>query len=168
MLHTAIRAALKNPDSRARGQLSDTFKLLSLEDVRALGPDILAAIKESAPANTMFADGIRDAGLNVLAKYRFREAMALCLETMEIETWGKGRRITSHLKILQSYGGAAKEVLPMLDKLDKDLRKHRESKMLAPQIELLQEIRSAIVAATEQPELRTLAPVPPKGGPENK
>ena len=168
MLHTAIRAALKNPDSRARGQLSETFKLLSLEDVRALGPDILAAIKESAPANTMFADGIRDAGLNVLAKYHFREAMALCLETMEIETWGKSRRITSHLKTLQSYGGAAKEVLPLLDKLDKDLRKHREAKMLAPQIELLQEVRSAIVTATEQPELRTLAPVTPTDVPDNR
>jgi hypothetical protein len=168
MLHAAIRAGLKNSDGRARGQLSDTFKLLSLEDVRALGPDILAAIKESAPANTMFADGIRDAGLNVLAKYHFREAMALCLDTMEIETWGKGRRITSHLKILQSYGGAAKEVLPQLDKLDKELRQHRESKMLATQLELLRDVRSAIVAATEQPELRTLAPAPPKGGPENK
>ena len=162
MLHTAIRAALKNSDSRARGQLSETFKLLSLEDVRALGPDILAAIKEPAPANTMFADGIRDAGLNALAKYRFREAMTLCLETMEIETWGKSRRITSHLKTLQSYGGAAKEVLPMLDKLDNELQRHREAKMLAPQIALLHEVRSAIVAATEQPELRTLAPVPPK------
>jgi hypothetical protein len=168
MLHTAIRAALKNSDSRARGQLSETFKLLSLEDVRVLGPDILAAIKEPAPANTMFADGIRDAGLNVLAKYHFREAMTLCLETMEIETWGKGRRITSHLKTLQSYGGAAKEVLPMLDKLDKNLRQHREAKMLAPQIELLQEVRSTIVAATEPTELRTLAPAPTKGGPENR
>lgn len=32
MLHTAIRAALKNSDSRATGQLSERFKLLSLED----------------------------------------------------------------------------------------------------------------------------------------
>jgi hypothetical protein len=142
--------------------------MLSFEDIEPLLPAILEASAKPAPSGEMFADGIRDAGLNVLAKYHFREAMTLCLETMEIETWGKGRRITSHLKTLQSYGGAAKEVLPMLDKLDKNLRQHREAKMLAPQIELLQEVRSTIVAATEPTELRTLAPAPTKGGPENR
>jgi hypothetical protein len=163
MLYTAIRAVLKNPDGRARGWLSDTFKLLSLEDVLALGPDILAAIKKPAPANTMFGDVIREAGLNALAKYRFREAMTLCIETMEIESWGKRRRITSNLKILKSYGGAAKEVLPLLDKFEKDLRQHREAKALAPQIELLREVRSAIETATEQPAPRSLTPARPRG-----
>ena len=46
---------------------------LTLEDVQAQGPEILAAKRERAPADTMFGNELRMASVNVLAKYRFKE-----------------------------------------------------------------------------------------------
>ena len=52
--YPAIRAVCESSNGRARCQLVGTINNLPLEDVQALGPDLLAAIEKMAPADTMF------------------------------------------------------------------------------------------------------------------
>jgi hypothetical protein len=55
-----------------------------------------------------------------------------------------------------TYGGAAKAVLPQLEQLEKDLRAHREARMLAPAIDQTQALIKEIKNATGTFELRSL------------
>ena len=76
LLYPAIRAISRNADGMARAQLTHTIgDLLTLEDVQALAPDILAAIKQKAPADTMFGNEIRMGGFKALTKYHFKEGI---------------------------------------------------------------------------------------------
>jgi len=68
-------------------------------------------------------------GLDLFAQYRIREGMALCIEVMGINQWGKNARIPVALDALEVYGGAAKAVLPELRELEKGIRAHREKAM---------------------------------------
>jgi hypothetical protein len=71
---------------------------------------------------------------SVVGRARIKEGMPLCLEVMEIEGWGKRNRITSCLKTLGHYGGAAKPRIPTLKQLEQKLKNHREACGLQPQI----------------------------------
>ena len=156
LLYPAVEKLLQNPDGRARGAVSSVYKHLSFEELQPILPAILRAIKEPAPSGVMFASGIRLRGLELLARHRVKEGIPLCLKVMEIEKWGKRNRITACLKILRSYGGAAKPVLPELKQLEQKLLNHREARGLSPQIELLREVAAEIEAAPDGPRLRSL------------
>jgi hypothetical protein len=156
-LMKAVRAGLQNEDGRARGSLGTVYENLTYEQIKPLLPAIHKAIIEPAPSGIMFADGIRLKGLELLAKNHIREGMTLCLDIMDIQRWGKSRRITECLKALQVYGGAAKPLLPKLEELEKQLQSHREAKMLQPQTELLRQVAAAIKADENPPKLRSIA-----------
>ena len=96
------------------------------------------------------------AGLELLAKHRVAEGMALCIETMDIESWGKRHRIQRGLEILQQYGGAAKPVVPLLRDLEERLRNNHEARGLKSQIELVRETIAKIEADENPPELRSI------------
>jgi hypothetical protein len=104
----------------------------------------------------MFADGIRVAGLELLAKHKIREGIPLCLDVMQIQNWGKARRIPRCLKALESYGAAAKPLLPQLRQLKKDLVKHREAKKLVTHTERVQAIIKNLETTTERLKLRSI------------
>jgi hypothetical protein len=135
-----VRAGLKNDDGRSRGAIGSIYGKLSYEQLKPLLPAIYEAIVTPSPSGIMFSDGIRLAGINLLAKHRIQEGMLLCLELMDIHRWNKNRRIMSNLKTLKSYGPAAKAVLPEMRKLLAELKKHREKKMLAEHINYLGEM----------------------------
>ena len=141
ILHEAIQQLLKNPDGRTRGTVASLYNNLSFEELRPLMPAILEAIKEPSPSGVMFANQIRLSGLKLLAKYNIEEGMALCFDTMEILKWGKKQRISQCLKILKSYGGAAKPMIPRLKQLEKDLMNHSEANALAS---IIKETRNTI------------------------
>ena len=104
----------------------------------------------------MFASGIRLSGVALLAKHRIREGMPLCLQILEMDKWGKKNRITQSLRTLATYGSAAKEVLPQLRQLEKDLLAHREARMLAPVIEQARKMIKEIEGAEATVELRSI------------
>lgn len=116
-LYTAVRAGLGNEDGRARGVLSTVYQKLSYEGIEPLLPAVYRAVVEPAPSGTMFADGIRLSGLEILAKHKIEQAMPLCMELMELDRWGSKKRVSPCLKALQLYGGSAKEYLPELKSL---------------------------------------------------
>ena len=140
LLLKAVRVGLQNEDGRARGSLGTVYENLTYDEIKPLLPAIHQAIVEPAPSGIMFASQIRLSGVALLAKHRLREGMPLCIQIMEIEKWGKKKRITQCLKTLETYGAAAKAVLPELRQLEKDLRAHSEARMLAPVIKQAQSL----------------------------
>ena len=119
LLYPAMESLLENDDALARYGLAPYLDKLSDRDLAALLPAIVEAIKVLAPSDEMFGDGIRLAGLDLLARLHIREGMPLCVSVMEVDRWDGGRT-GDCLKILCKYGRQAKELLPQL----KELRKH--------------------------------------------
>jgi hypothetical protein len=156
LLRKAVVAGLQNQDGRARGEIGGIYQKLSYEQIKPLLPAIHQAIVTPAPSGEMFASNIRLLGLELLAKHRIREGMELSLDVMEIDKWGKATRIDRCLKVIGSYGGAAKPLLPKLRQLEKDLTVHGEAKNLKPKIEALRSMIEDIESAKDSVELRNL------------
>jgi hypothetical protein len=86
--------------------------------VIALASDILEAIDIPCPADTMFANEIRMAGLRALSKYHFKEGIRVSVTFAQTQSrHGSESRTGEIMKELLRYGTAAKEVLPDLKKL---------------------------------------------------
>jgi hypothetical protein len=156
LLREAVVAGLKNQDGRARGTVGGIYQQLTYEEIKPLLPAIHEAIVVPAPSGIMFASGIRLSGVALLAKHRIREGMPLCIQIMEIDKWGKKNRITQCLKTLETYGAAAKAVLPQLRQLEQNLLAHREARMLEPVIEQTRGLIKNIENATGTTELRSI------------
>ena len=156
LLRKAVVAGLQNQDGRARSAVGGAYRFLSYEDIKPLLPAIHRAIVEPAPSGIMFASGVRLSGIEVLAKHRIREGMALCLQVMEIDKWGKRDRIGRCLKTLAQYGGSAKPVLPELRQLQTDLEAHSEARALKDLIDQLKGLIIKIETGADSVELRDL------------
>ncbi|MCE9544691.1 MAG: DUF6288 domain-containing protein, partial [Planctomycetia bacterium] len=160
LLYPAIRAISKNADGMARAQLTHTFTdLLTLEDVQALAPDILAAIDKPAPADTMFGNEIRMAGLRALSKYHFQEGIHVGVKFAQTQSrHGSESRTGEIMKQLVNYGSAAKVVLPELRQLvvsfkaEWDFPEDCRNMKIASAEEAIRTIESA----TTQPKLRSV------------
>jgi hypothetical protein len=156
LLHEAIRAGLRNEDGRTRGVVGSVYERLSFAELEPLLPAIHQAVIERSPSGMMFSDGIRLAGLQLLAKHRIREGIPLCFEVMRIQYWGKRNRIPKCLDALESYGVAAKPMLPELRKLADDLRSHKEAKGLVDIRKRVEKMIESLEAAEGTVELRSL------------
>ena len=166
LLYPAIRAISKNADGMARATLTNTIaKQLTLEDIQILAPDILLAIELPSPADTMFSNEIRMAGLKALSKYHFKEGLRAGLKFAETQSnHGSEKRTGEIMKELLRYGSAAKVLLPDLQKL---IVKYREDKDFPDwakkqKIASVEEAIKALDAASSQPEMRTISPVQSK------
>lgn len=156
LLNQAVIAGLQNQDGRARGEVGHLYNKLTYDEIKPLLPAIHDAVANPAPSGIMFADGIRLAGLNLLAKHRIKEGMPLCFEVLQIHRWGKARRIPGCLNALAKYGSAAKPMIPRLKELEKELLAHREKKNLQKVIDQLGKLIKDIETSTKEVELRTL------------
>jgi hypothetical protein len=156
-LRKAISAGLLNQDGRARGELGGIYQQLSYDEIAPLLPAIHESIRKPAPSGEMFASEIRLSGLELFAKHRIREGMELCFQVMEIDRWGKGRRIPRCLKSLAKYGAAAKPMLPRLRQLESELRVHPEAKTLQAELAQVRSLIQDLESATGHVELRSLS-----------
>jgi hypothetical protein len=170
LLYPAIRAISKNADGMARGQLAHMFtNLLTVEDVQALAPDILAAVKTRCPADTMFGNEIRMAGFKALTKYHFKEGIEVGVLFAKTQGGhGSESRTGEIMKGIVSYGAAARQAVPGLKELIvalNDQCKRGEfpaGELNNRRVGAVEEAIKAIEAATTQPELRSITPLPPK------
>jgi hypothetical protein len=128
LLLEAVRAGLANEDGRARGTLGSVYEKLSLGELAPLLPAILEAVEEPAPSGIMFADGIRLSGLELLARHRIAEGLPLAVPLIDPDRWGMDNRIRRCLKVLETYGGAARDQIPALRELKGKLAAKRWSK----------------------------------------
>jgi hypothetical protein len=123
LLYPAIKSILQNQDGRTRGGIAPLYGKLSDQDIAVLLPEVIQAIRKMAPSGEMFADGIRLAGLDLLSRLGIREGMPLCVEVIEHERWGLGRRMPKCLEYLARYGTHAQEFLPQLREIRAEFRK---------------------------------------------
>ena len=115
LLYPAVIAGLKQPDGMARSYMGDFIQnRLTWTHVQAVAPAIIACVAERSPADRMFSDFIRSAGLATLGKYLVEEGIPLCLMYKE-QTWHGDDTLPFDL-LTTTYRGAAKDVLPTLYK----------------------------------------------------
>jgi len=162
LLYPAIGVVSRNADGMARMQLRGYFEgRLSAEDVRVLGPDILAAIKQIAPADTMFGQEIRMGGAVALAKYHYKEGVRALADLLkDINGHGSETRIPAVLNQLKSYGKAAREAIPDMKEFILIIQ-HGEMPDHPVNLKKIADINEAIKFienAADQPEMPTLAP----------
>jgi len=153
LLYTAVRAGLTNQDGRSRGTIGSIYQRLSFDAIKPLLPAIHEATAKPAPSGIMFANEIRLAGIDLLAKHRIAEGMTLCLDIMNIDSWGEKKRIEHCLKTLRSYGAAAKPLLPRLRQLQVDLANCSQAHRLKEEMDYLQAMIEELEAAEETVEL---------------
>jgi hypothetical protein len=159
-LHKAILAGLRNEDGRARSTVSGIYKRLGYEEIKPLLPAILDAVVTPALSGEMFADGVRIAGLEVLASNHIAEGIPACADYIRAQNkWASEKRTPQILKILLSYGANAKSVVPHLEETAKifDAGEKAFPKNLSVQkAAMIREAIAAINASTENPKLKSL------------
>jgi HEAT repeat protein len=164
LLYPAIQAVAKNPDGMARARLSRTLAhQLTLADVQALAPDLLAAIQTPCPADTMFRNEIRMAAFKALTKYHFKEAIAVGVMFARTQGGhGSESRTGVIMKEIAGYGAAAREAIPGLKDLIvffNDECRRREFPAGELNNRRIKAVEDAITAIESRPaptELRTL------------
>lgn len=159
-LRKAITSGLRNEDGRARSTITYIYKHLSPDEIQPLLPAFLEAAAKPAPSGEMFADGIRIAGLEVLAAHHVAEGIpAITDYILNQNIWASQIRTPELLKILVSYGAHAKSAIPRLkeaaelfDKGEGNFPKHMSVQKAADVRKAIAEIE----AATDKPELRRI------------
>ena len=168
--YAAIRAVSTNPDGWARAQLQNFFEnQLSEQDVIALAPAILAAVESPSPADTMFNNSIRMAGLTALTKYHFKEGIAAAVGLAKTQGGhGSQSRTGEIMKMITGYGSAAKPQIPALRELIASLNAEVERREFPGgelnnmRVGAVEEAIKAIEAAKDHPPLRSTTPPPAK------
>ena len=160
-LRNAMVSILKNDDGRARGSLTTVYRQLTYEEIQPILPAVLEAIKHQAPSGVMFSDGIRQAGLDVLAKHRIAEGIPLCLELIELDRWKGEQRLKSYLGILKKYGAEANSQIPALKELaesiETDPKYNRRKDVRAQHVALIEKTINAIQNSKPGTPLRTIS-----------
>jgi len=117
-LMNAVRVGLLNQDGRARGSIVSVYEKLSFSEISPLLPAIYEAIVTPAPSGEMFADQVRVAGLQLLAKHHVEEGIEACVDyTRTQNPWASQIRTPELMTILTSYGARAKPAIPALEKM---------------------------------------------------
>ncbi len=166
LLYPAVRAVATNPDGMARATLKNFFdQKVTVEDVVALAPDILAAVKNPCPADTMFGNEIRMGGFKALTKYHFREGIEVGVEFAKTQGGhGSESRTGEIMKEVSAYGAAAKFVVPkmkeLIDQLNEQVKQGAfpGGELNKRRVDAVTEAIAKIEASTTQPELRSISP----------
>jgi len=159
-LNKAVAAGLRNEDGRARSDIAGVYKMLSYKEIEPLLPAILDAVAKPAPSGEMFADGIRLAGLEVLAAHHVAEGIPACADyILNQNIWASQVRTPEILKILVSYGAHAKSAIPQLKQAaeafdigDGNFPKHMSIQKAADVRKAIAEIESSV----DKPELQRI------------
>jgi len=157
----AVRMFLQNDDGRSRTFVASVFNEFNFDELAPFWPDILQAVKVSAPSGVMFAHVIRTDALEVLAKHRVREGIdAAVTLAWSQNQWASEHRTPKIMNVLKQYGAASKRTLPELRKFADFCRTEpgfpeacRRKKTAS-----VEDAIKAIEAATETPPLRSIAP----------
>jgi hypothetical protein len=114
-LYAAIRVGLRNQDGHARSIVANAYDWMSFETIEPLLPAIYEAVQQPAPSGEMFADGVRLAGLKLLAKHHVEEGIQACVHYVRhMNPWESQLRVPQVLQILREYGAHAQPFVPEL------------------------------------------------------
>ncbi len=171
LVRRAIQAIAVTPDGMARATLRGLFEnKLSLEETRALAPDLLAAIKVRCPADTMFGNEIRMGAFKALTKYHFKEGIEAGIFLVKNQG-GHGSQVRTALmmKEIMSYGAAARDSVPALREVIEVFNQQVKANEFPGDLNSLrtdavQEAIKYIQSTTDQPALQTIRAVPRAAG----
>jgi hypothetical protein len=159
----AILAVSTNPDGMARAALEHCLQSqLSEEDVAALGPVILAAVESPSPADTMFSNSIRMAGLRALTKYHFEEGIAAAVGLAKTQGGhGSESRTGEIMNMITGYGSAATSQIPAMKEIIVMFDQDTAARMFPPElnkvrVDAVEEAIEAIESAKDHPSLRNV------------
>ncbi len=166
VMYPAIQAIARNPDGMARMHLKEIFEnQLSVEDVIALAPNILEAVRTRCPADTMFGNEIRMGAFKALTKYHFKEGIAAGVIFAQTQGGhGSENRTGEIMREIIGYGAAAREAVPGLNELIVQFNEQcRQGNYPAGElndrrVNAVKDAIKAIETAKDQPELRTITP----------
>ena len=161
LLYPAVEKLLANDDGWARSTIASLYEHMSYDQIRPLLPAICAAVVKPAPSGIMYASYIRLAGLKLLAKHRIKEGIRACVVFAKDQNpWASEKRTPKIMKILTSYGAAAKEVIPELEALIGfyQTQTNFPPKLSKDKANVVRQTIEALKAATNQPTLRSLEP----------
>jgi len=157
LLYPAVERLLTNDDGRARGTISSIYKQLTYDEIKPLLKAIHKSIDEPAPSGVMFASGIRLKGLELFARLKIAEGIPLCMKIIKLETWGKARRTPVCLRILATYGGAARSTISELKEVkQRFLSNRRMAKLMEASIKEIDKTIAKIESDKNPPKLRRL------------
>jgi len=115
LLVPAIKKMIRNEDGLTRSFVARAIRMMSFEELTPLWPDVVYGLQNPAPSGIMFNADIRETCMNVLVKYRFKEAVPYIAEYVRtMKQHGSENRIYRVMDTLKSYGAAAKPALPGL------------------------------------------------------
>ncbi len=162
--YPAIRVVSRNADGMTRALLRGMFtNELTLEDVEALAPDILAALRIRAPADTMFGNEIRMGAFKALVKYHYVEGIQEGVDLAKTQGGhGSERRTGEIMQDIKSYGSAARVAVPGLRELIAQFndevknRKFPGGELNQMRVGAVEEAIQFIESATTHPELRRI------------
>ena len=124
---------------------------------------ILAAVESPSPADTMFNNVIRMAGLNALTKYHFQEGIAAAVGLAKTQGGhGSQSRTGEIMKMIAGYGSAAKPQVPALRELiasfnaEVERREFPGGELNNQRVGAVEEAIKTIEAAKDHPQLRSI------------
>jgi hypothetical protein len=117
-LSAAIERMLLLDDGLARSSVAKSYSQLPAASLERLLPAIRESVRVPAPSGEMFADGVRLCGLKLLAARQDPAGMRLALDYAANQNrWASEHRMQEILAALTSYGAAAVDHLPELERL---------------------------------------------------
>jgi hypothetical protein len=125
MVLEAVRVASKNAGNRPRGSVGRFLESLTADDVRRLLPEIVELAVSHGPADTMFSRQPRVSAFKVLVKYHFQEG----IQAAPLVAKGKYgcHNAVEIMAGLETYGSAAREIIPDLKQLIIDYKELRKT-----------------------------------------
>lgn len=161
----ALRAVAPNPDTMACATLREFFETRAIgEDIVALAPDILAALKTPSPADTMFSNEIRMSTFKALTRLRFQEGIEAGIDFAFTQS-GHGSEVRTGevMKEIIPYGSAAQPFIPRMRELSVRFNKEVEDVAFPSgglnqqRVGAVEDAIRAIQSATDAPKMRTLS-----------
>ncbi len=157
-LRIAIARGLENQDGHARSKVSRIYERLTFEEIQPLLPAIRDAIVKPAPSGEMFADGVRLAGLKLLASHHIEDGIAACADYVRTQNpWASQERIREILPILLRYGAHAQRVIPQLRQAAEYFETREPDFPKKLSLQKAADVREAIAkieASQERPQLK--------------
>jgi HEAT repeat protein len=115
LLVRALKKLMRNTDGHTRSFAARGLKLMTAQQLKPLWDDMIWAVEHPAPSGIMFNAVIRETGLDILVKHRFKEAIPLLAQyARDMKQHGSQDRIYRVMDALAGYGAAAKSQLPSL------------------------------------------------------
>ncbi|MBI1371770.1 MAG: acetylesterase [Phycisphaera sp.] len=153
LLVEATRSLLKATNGSVRSMTSGAvYPHLTPEELKSLWADVYVATTERAPSGVMFADGVRTNGIELMARHHVKEGLEAGANLISEERWGSDGRLQGGVPAMAGYGGAVKEVLPMM----KEVIEKRYAKDPKNRAKLLGILEKA--AGEQTPDLTSIAP----------